>query len=277
MIPKLGFSLEMEYAYPMQQVITWLHNAGFTAVSPLWGQDLSAISACATELGMTVQSLHAPPKGMALLWQPAQPDSAALQKSMMDSLSACAKFQIPVLVVHGWQGMGYTFPHASLDFSFWDVFVQQAQKLGVSIAFENLEGEEYLAALMERYRNLPYIGFCWDAGHDRCYPHETDFLDSFGPRLIMTHINDNFGVRGNAYTSKDDLHLLPFDGNTNWDHQLIRLKGAAMQDILNFELKTLSHGISTYPQWSLEQFIMEAGHRARQIAEKYIQICKKAP
>lgn len=269
MLPKLGFSLEMEYDRPMESVLGLLKDAGFSALSPLWGQDLAAIAGCARKLGMTIQSLHAPPKGIAALWQPDTAESVPLQKSMLDSLSACSRFEIPVLVVHGWQGMPYTFPDAPLAFSFWDRFVEHAQALGVSIAFENLEGEEYLAALLARYAGLNHIGFCWDSGHDRCYPHKMDFLKAFGNRLIMTHLNDNFGIRGDAYTSKDDLHLLPFDGNTDWDAQLCRLKTAQRQGILNFELKTLSHGIATYPEWTLEQFITEAGIRARQIAEEY--------
>lgn len=268
MLPMLGFSLEMEYDRPWAQVIGLLHRAGFSAVSPLWEQDLSVITGCVQELGMTVQSLHAPPKGMAALWQP-DSVSAELQKAMLGSLDACARFEIPTLVVHGWQGMPYTFPDTPLDFSFWDQFVEHAQALGVAIAFENLEGEEYLAALLARYAGLSHIGFCWDSGHDRCYPHKMDFLEAFGNRLIMTHLNDNFGRQGDCYNSKDDRHLLPFDGNTDWDMQLGRLKTAKPQSILNFELKTLSHGIATYPQWTLEQFITEAGIRARQIAEKY--------
>ena len=268
MLPTLGFSLEMEYDRPWAQVIGLLHRAGFSAVSPLWEQDLSVITGCVQELGMTVQSLHAPPKGMAALWQP-DSVSAELQKAMLGSLDACARFEIPTLVVHGWQGMPYTFPDTPLDFSFWDQFVEHAQALGVAIAFENLVGEEYLAALLARYAGLSHIGFCWDSGHDRCYPHKMDFLEAFGNRLIMTHLNDNFGRQGDCYNSKDDRHLLPFDGNTDWDMQLGRLKTAKPQSILNFELKTLSHGIATYPQWTLEQFITEAGSRARKIAEKY--------
>lgn len=272
MLPKIGFSLEMEYDRPVEQVISLLKAAGFCAVSPIWGHDLAAITACAREQGMAVQSLHAPPKGMAALWDLGRAESPQLQEAMLDSVDACARYEIPVLVVHGWQGHGYTFPDTPLDFSFFDRMVARAQALGVSIAFENLEGEEYLAALLERYRDLPHIGFCWDSGHDRCYPHRLDFLQSFGHRLMMTHLNDNFGVRGSNYTSKDDMHLLPFDGNSDWDLQLARLRTARRQECLNFELKRFSHGTATYPQWDLEQFIAEAATRAHTIAEKYAAI-----
>ncbi len=266
---KIGFSLEYQYDRPLTQVIPLLKKAGFSAVSPVWGQELTSIFSCTRDHGMDIQSLHAPPKGMAVLWQPDAQLSETLQKEMLASVEACARYQIPVLVVHGWQGHGYTFSPDNLYFQNFDALVTRAQALGVSIAFENLEGEEYLAALMARYRRLSHIGFCWDSGHDRCYPHTMDFLAEFGDRLIMTHLNDNFGVRGDAYTSKDDLHLLPFDGNSDWTLQLARLHSARRQDTLNFELKTMSHGIATYPGWTLAQFIAEAGHRAQKIAETY--------
>lgn len=278
MLPKLGFSLEMEYDIPLDQVISLLQAAGFSAVSPVWGQDLALVADHIRTHNMTIQSLHAPPKGMAALWDLTRPESADLQKAMLASLEDCVTFAIGTLVVHGWQGHGYVFPDTPLDFTFWDTLVSRAGTLGVAIAFENLEGEEYLAALLDRYRDLPYIGFCWDTGHDRCYGHTMDFLAHYGHRLMMTHVNDNFGVRGENYTSKDDLHLLPFDGNTDWHAQLARLSNAREQETLNFELKTRSHGIATYPHWALEQYIAEAAKRAHRVAEIYENvIIRKAP
>ena len=271
-MPKLGFSLEKEYDIPIEQVIGLLCRAGFSAVSPVWGQELARIADCVRAHSMTVQSLHAPPKGMAALWELDRPESAGLQQEMLASIDACARFHIPTLVVHGWQGHGYVFPDTPLDFTFWDSFVARAEDRGVSVAFENLEGEEYLAALLARYRDRDHIGFCWDTGHDRCYPHTMDFLERYGDRLMMTHINDNWGVRGDIYTSMDDLHLQPFDGNTDWPAQLGRMAATRRQQILNFELKTRSHGISTYPQWTLEQFIREAAVRGRRLAQIYTNV-----
>ena len=271
MLPKIGFSLEAKYDRPMTQVIPLLKQAGFSAVSPVWttAGELACIAACVREQGMTLQSLHAPPKGMAALWQQDSDASAALMVAMLHSLEACARWQIPVLVVHGWQGTPYSFCQEDLYFHHFDRLVERAQDAGVSIAFENLEGEEYLAALLDRYRHCRHVGFCWDSGHDHCYPHKLDFLKEFGHRLIMTHLNDNFGMRTDTHSSKDDMHLLPFDGNLDWDAQLQRLRSARRQETLNFELKTVSHTLPTYPHLMLEQYITEAGHRAHRIAENY--------
>ena len=275
MLPKLGFSLEMEYDRPIGQVIALLKAAGFSAVSPVWGQDLEEIAGCARACGMTVQSLHAPPKGMAKLWEPDAPDSAPLQHAMLESLEACARFEIPILVVHGWQGHGYVFPDTPLDFRFWDRLVSRARALGVCIAFENLEGEEYLAALMARYRDQAHVVFCWDSGHEMCYNYSEDMLAMFGDRLIMTHLNDNLGISrfdGKTFWT-DDLHLLPYDGIADWDYNVQRLKKAQPMPILNFELginsKPNRHENDLYGKMTLEEYFTEAYKRACKIAYHY--------
>ena len=120
------------------------------------------------------------------------------------------------------------------------------------------------------------MGFCWDSGHDRCYPHQQDFLKNFGHRLIMTHLNDNLGRRSPTPASTDDLHYLPMDGSLDWDACIQRLKDANPQHTLNFEIKIAprSPADDIYSAMSLEAFIALAGKRARLIADKYAQ--KKA-
>ena len=274
---RIGFSLQAQYSQPMTQVIAMLSNSGFSAVSPVWSPecDLTSLSACVRRHNIMVQSLHAPHKGISSLWQPDSLSSVQVQKNVIACVDACNEFEIPIMVLHGWQGLIYTFPTSPLDYRFFDQLVEHAQKQGVTVAFENLEGEEYLQALMARYPDLPHIGFCWDSGHDHCYPHKTDFLEAYGDRLIMTHLNDNLGLRdpGGIPSGMDDLHFLPYDGNINWNHAIDKLKNAAKQHTLNFEFKTHSHSRSPpdliYTPLSLEQFLHTAGNRAREITKLY--------
>lgn len=271
---RLGFSLQPQYALPTAKVIDLLANAGFSSVSPVWSPelDLPHLTACTNARGMTIQSLHAPHKGIPLLWQPDDPLTPQILENILKSIQDCARFHVPTLVIHGWQGLIYTFPETPLDFRSFDRIVACAQKDGVSIAFENLEGEEYLGALLARYKDCPHVGFCWDSGHDHCYPHRTDFLDQFGDRLIMTHLNDNLGLRdpSGIPSGNDDLHFLPFDGEINWHDAIGKLKTAAKQDILNFEIKLQPHCADhIYSRLTAEQFFEKAGHCARQIAGMY--------
>lgn len=273
----LGFSLQPQYALPIANVIDLLADAGFSAVSPLWSPelDLKHLAACTNAHNMSIQSLHAPHRGIPLLWEPDASDSASVQADMLCCIDACAAFQIPMMVLHCWQGLFYAFPKAPLDFRFFDALVEYAQQKSVSIALENLEGEEYLHALMARYHGNPHIGFCWDSGHDHCYPHKLDFLDHFGHRLIMTHINDNLGLRDPAGipSGDDDLHFLPYDGNIQWEPILRKLKSAPKQTILNFECKPRPRSKASadqlYTRLPLETFIQTAANRARRIAELY--------
>ncbi len=273
---EIGFSLEPQYTLPTERVIELLGDAGFSAVSPLWSPelDLQALSRQVRGRGMAIQSLHAPHKNIPMLWQPEDPLSIEAQNRIMDCIDACARYEIPLIVIHGWQGLQYTFPETPLDFRFFDRMADHARQQQVCIAFENLEGEEYLAALLARYRQ-EQIGFCWDSGHDHCYPHTTDFLKTFGHRLVMTHLNDNFGLRdpGGIPSGCDDLHLLPWDGNILWENELGRLKGLPRQKILNFEIKVCAKPYSPeahpYSRIPLEQLLETAGERARKIAALY--------
>ena len=274
---EIGFSLQPQYRQPITQVIALLKDSGFAAVSPVWSSelDLDSIAASLYKHNMTFQSLHAPHWGISLLWNPDDPVSIEVRNNVMCCIDACAQYQVSTMVMHGWQGLVYTFPSEPLNFRNFDAIVNYAQQRGVSIAFENLEGEEYLEALMMRYRDATHVGYCWDSGHDHCYPHETDFLKAYGDRLIMTHLNDNLGLRdpSGIPTGDDDLHFLPYDGNIDWDHAISRLKNKPRQAILNFEIK-LRHQAPNpadliYSRLSLEQFLHIAGERARRIASIY--------
>lgn len=277
---QLGFSMQLKYDRSHVQIIELLRDAGFSAVSPVWSPELpwEDIVAWVQKLGMTIQSVHTPHGGQLYLWNTQDPQSAITQKKFTDCIDTCAQFGIPIAVMHGWQGLQYTFPDAPLDFSAFDRIVDYAEERKVTIAFENLEGEEYLQALMTRYRDRPYIGYCWDSGHDHCYPHKMDFLKAFGDRLVMTHIHDNFGTRdpGGVPTTLDDLHLLPYDGRIHWESAIGRLRNLPEQRILNFELKKLCKSPAPedrlYAALSTQEYFRLAAQRARRIADLYENI-----
>lgn len=270
MLPKLGFSLQEKYDRPITQVIALLKEAGFSAISLPWTsvEQVSHLTSCIRELGMQVQSLHAPPKQISVLWQRDFEKAKFLYDTMIKCVDVCAKLQIPTLVVHGWQGHQYTFREDDLFFGHFDNIVAYAREKGIPIAFENLEGEEYLDVLMKRY---PDMGFCWDTGHDSCYPHKLDFLKEFGHRLLITHLNDNLGSGDPSIplSSAVDKHYLPFDGVRDWEACMQRLKAARKQEILNFELKMKPD--DRYAHLTLEEFIAEAGLRAKKIGKLYAE------
>ena len=266
---KFGFSLQEHYSLPVPQVIELLADAGFSAVSPGWQRNGELVQTVrhARAQGLAIQSLHGPLRGMPAMWSPDPEIARPILNDLLQSAVDCAALGIPILVVHPWNGVDYTFRQDGFCFDHFDTLVTQAEKEGICIAFENLEGPEYLCALMARYCGAS-VGFCWDSGHERCYAPGWDFLSRFGHRLVMTHLNDNLGVTdpSGRLHGTDDLHLLPGDGILDWEDTVRRLNAAKRQEILNFELKIRPKGdrckLDLYSKMPLKQYFQTAYQRA---------------
>ena len=270
---KLGISVG---GAPTADLLALLKQTGFDAVSPCWSPDFdeAAVCAAAKQAGLALQSLHAPFGSCSKLWSPDAAVHADALAEQLAALEACARCGIPVLVAHTWIGFDYTFDAETLYFGCFDAMVARAKALGVCIAFENTEGEEYLTALMNAFKNDPSVGFCWDTGHEMCYNHSKDMLSLYGDKLICTHLNDNLGIRNyeGKITYLDDLHLLPFDGIADWDNIAARLKAHNYHDILTFELTTVSkpgrHENDLYAKMLPEEYLAECFKRACKVAQK---------
>ena len=221
----------------------------------------------ADETGMIFQSVHAPFYKMNEMWQ----DGEAATAELLDCLHACAENNVPIMVMHTFIGFDDHSPNEKGLENFGKV-VKEAERLGVKVAFENTEGEEYLTAVMERFKGSPAVGFCWDTGHEMCYNHSKDLLALYGDKLIATHINDNLGIRDydGKITWIDDLHLLPFDGIANWQGIADRLDKCNYDGILTFELCRYSKPDRKendfYKEMSVEKYLTLAFMRACRVA-----------
>ena len=80
---------------------------------------------------------------------------------------------------------------------------------GFLLCLENSIFIEHLYATMEKLKDHPAVRFTYDSGHRNAFAREFDILGSFGDRLAVLHINDNDAAH--------DLHLMPFDGNNDWE------------------------------------------------------------
>lgn len=105
--------------------------------------------------------------------------------------------------------------------------VDYAKEIGVKVAFENLKLKGYLEYILENIDN-DNIGICYDAGH--CHAHYKDEFnwELFKDKIFAVHLHDNDGT--------DDQHLLPFDGNIEWENVIKNLKNANYQGPITLEL-----------------------------------------
>lgn len=217
--------------------------------------------------GLTYASIHAPFGESNLPWEEGEEGDRVIQ-SLVDCVYDCAHFDIPVMVLHPFIGFKSHTP-TQLGLDRYARVVEAAEATGVRLAFENVEGEEYLTAIMQTFRNCPSVGFCYDSGHELCYNRGKDMLALYGDCLFHTHLNDNLGVTGEEITWLDDLHLVMGDGVIAWDHVMERISKTPFQGPLMCELSvTNKPGKSTnseYAAMGIEKYYAFAYERARSV------------
>ena len=251
--------------------ITLFKSKGFDGFFTGWSpdKDIAALKVHADREGMLYQSLHAPFKNSKYMWTEGKDTEAAVAE-LIACAESCARNGIGLMVAHAFIGFKDHTPNEAGLRNFERV-AARAKELGVKIALENTEGEEYLEALMAHLRGYENVGFCWDTGHELCYNHSKDMLALYGDRLLGTHLNDNLGIRdfGGEITYYDDLHLLPFDGVGDWEDIAARLAAHHFDGPLTFELSFAAHlrdsALSFYP-YNTEQYVEHAFVRACKLA-----------
>jgi sugar phosphate isomerase/epimerase len=155
-----------------------------------------------------------------------------------------------------------TDPEKNLAYNheIFDKYVEQASKLGVGLAFENMadiEGNRRygatandLCAIVDSY-NSEYVGACWDFGHaNRVKLNQALQLEMLGKRLKATHVDDNIG--------QTDLHTIPMFGTVNWAEAVGALKKIGYEGDFNFELSIFKK-LPEHLRMSCGKFVYEVG------------------
>lgn len=112
---------------------------------------------------------------------------------------------------------------------------------GVRIAAENLTQLTVDQTLSQFSRILEthepdLVGICYDSGHaELAEKGGFRILEEFGDRLITTHLNDNRSVR--------DDHLLPGDGNVDWDRLADLVAASSCAAPFVWETPYMHHGM----------------------------------
>lgn len=256
-----------------QEVLRATAEAGFDACGLLYKHSTPSEAWTLTvktqqELGLELNYVHAPFGKISHLWREGDEGETILCRQM-HCLQMAAGAEAPTVVLHCYIGFENCDLISQLGIDRFGKLVREAEKLGVKIAFENTEGEAYLAALMGAFCHEKHVGFCWDSGHEVCYNGKQDLLALYGDRLFCTHLNDNMGCHG-PVSPQNDLHLLPFDGILNWEGVASRLDNVGYHGTMNFEILAYSkpgrHENDKYDAMGLEAYMKLAYERACRLA-----------
>ena len=119
--------------------------------------------------------------------------------------------------------------------------VEYANQKNVRIALENMNGAGQKAPQKLRryatdYADLIHLaddlgtGICWDTGHGYLSMQNIEkALESIGERLLMIHVDDNFG--------DDDVHLPPFFGKVDFESTVQTLRKIGYQGDMYLEVR----------------------------------------
>ena len=232
-------------------------------------EKLPEFAAAAQKHNMIYQSIHAPFTQARYLWDEGELGEQ-VAADLIECVRDCAAYSIPVMVIHPFIGFGEHTPTEAGLRNFGKI-VSAADSLGVRLGFENVEGEEYLAAIFKAFAGHPSLGFCLDTGHELCYNRGRDMLAEYGHALCHTHFNDNVGVTGEDIFWTDDLHLVMGDGIADWADIMRRIRNTDYEGPLMCELTFANKpGKNTHDGYSAmghERFYSFALERMRRIAQ----------
>ena len=222
----IGIFSWFSYVLPIQERLRLIKDAGFDATSLWWeGEDRHIQPDLARKTGLQIDNIHTPVATCSdLLWL----DGASgedYKDIIISCVEDCRTHEIPTAVIHLTSFEGNT---AVTDTGLRRIgeIIDVAEQRNVRLAFENLSNLDHIAAVFGRFPS-PYIGFCYDSGHENLNPDQ-DCLALFGDRLFALHINDNIG--------DGDIHILPFDGTVDWNAKMQKLKSCKDACYLTLEV-----------------------------------------
>lgn len=220
-------------------------------------EDFDKVTQGFLQKGIAVESLHAPFSGINDIWYEGD-DGEYMLKRLIDSVDKCARYKIPVSVVH--TSSGWERPESVTDTGLrrYERLFEHAEKHGVTIAAENLRRPDVFDYFMKNYS----VGFCWDCGHENCFTEGVRFMKDYGERAVALHIHDNMCERGG------DNHLLPFDGKIDFGLVAYELaeKGYGGTLMLEISKNSKKNGVAIYEKLTDAQFVMIAKQAAERLA-----------
>ena len=204
--------------------------------------------------GIVCENCHAPFNRINDVWYAGEAGEEMLMR-LINGVRACAKNEIPVLVVH--LSSGINAPRINdVGSERFDRLMEEAKKNGVTIAYENQRKLANLSMVMEQY---PEAGFCWDVGHEACFTNGREYMPLFGKRIAALHLQDN-----RCQYNKDE-HLLPYDGAIDMELAARRIAESGYGGSIMLEV--IRRNSNAYDDLTPAEYYRRAADAARRFAQ----------
>lgn len=264
---KLGINCDCVNSVNPVDTLEILKDVGFDCFfSDTGNLDLPTMTALrekADKLGLSYEFAHAPFRAVNSMWEETE-ETQPFMDSIKSALDNSEKAGVPKIILHA-SSKWNPPPMTDAGFARYDELVEYAEKRKVGMAIENLRIFDYYYALIERYKGNKYVSFCYDNGHEHCCTPEIDNIQIFAGNISCTHLHDNLGKLDNYLTVDGDLHLLPFDGNFNFEQMIRRMDKANYTGPLVLEVGNTLH--PSYLKLTPEEFITTCYERVKKISE----------
>jgi sugar phosphate isomerase/epimerase len=269
MVSKTKFCLALSNTFNLGEIeqMEKFYNHGIDGFFPLYvcDEQIYKLAEFAGKKGLFFQSIHAKHQSVYSLW--CESDATAVMEDLKNTIKCSSKVGVNRVIIHPCAGVRYKDPTLMGLKRFGDI-LECANKYGVYLCFENLEGTQILDAILNEYNNCENAKLCYDCGHENCYAtHKV--VDKYKDKIFTLHINDNVGIRSEekVITPFDDLHLLPFDGNVNFERVVKLIKHAKLENELTFELKIHKDSVADkYRKMDFDDYLTLATQRMKKVA-----------
>jgi sugar phosphate isomerase/epimerase len=234
------------YKYPFGELIQLIKEAGFQSVMIWWGEreDDSVPKERKPDIvrkaGLKLLNAHLPFTMVDALWKDTL-DGEEMFEIYSSYIDDCKIHEIPTAIMHT---TNRDAPHPNkIGLTRFRKLIEKAEKNGVNIAIENVFMPEYMDYVFNNIES-ERLKFCYDSGHANCFTPEIDMLAKYGDKLAALHLHDNDG--------SGDQHLLPFNGNINWEQIMAQLKRFKFDGPLALEVFARENDGTTAPQYLSE-------------------------
>ena len=218
---KPAIATAFDYDIPFARMIPMIRQAGFEVIALGGSAEHSGyptaegrvrIRKLIEENGLGIDSVHCPTAGWPLFSLDETERREAVRQCKI-AIDAAFELDVEIVVIHSAVGSPEKNTQSRIiakGIESIGVLSDYSLDKGVKIAVENTTGPDsasVLEGILAEFSGDP-IGFCYDVGHENVNGTCFQELEKFGDRLLTVHLHDNWG---------GDSHVLPYEGDIDWD------------------------------------------------------------